>query len=98
MKTKPIYILYYGLIGANISLISTSITKWGKAVPKTEGITIFICLLCLVITHIIWYKYIRKNEALATNTNKKKLGSLAALWLGILVGVTACSFLLSMSD
>ena len=71
MKAKPIYLLYYGLMGASISLISNAITKWGKNTSKKEGVVLFLGLVCVVIIHIIWFKYIRKNEVL--NTNKKKI-------------------------
>jgi len=84
-------------MGASITLISTSITKWGKVSPKKEGITIFFAVVCLTIIHIIWYKHIRKSEVLNTGLNKK-LGSLIVLWIGIFIGVAACSFIMSSPD
>jgi hypothetical protein len=92
MKSKPtkpikLHLLYYGFIGTSVSLTSSAITKWGKATLQNEGITIFLSILCIVITHIIWFKYIRKNEAVST----KKF--LFAMWMGIAVG-TGCSLLL----
>lgn len=67
----------------------------GQINSYKEGITILISFIFVVILHFIWYKYIRKNEALNTN---KKFGSLAALWLGIIIGVAVYSLLMSLPD
>ena len=95
MKAKPVYLLYYGLIGAIISLISAAITKWGKTTLIKEGVIILLGLACVVLTHIIWYKH--KSEVVNINS-KKKLASLIALWTSVFIGVAICSLVLSFPD
>jgi len=97
MKGKSSYLLCFGLMGVSISLISSSIIKWGKISTLKEGSTIFFSFVCILIMHIIWYKYLRTDESLNGN-KKQKSGILVSLWIGIIVGVTICSFLLSLPD
>jgi hypothetical protein len=96
MKPKlfKLHLLYYGLIGASVSLTSTAITKWGKTTPQKEGVTIFVDLLCVVITHILWFKYIRKDQVVNT---KIKFGTLFAMWIALVIGV-GCTLLLQRAD
>jgi hypothetical protein len=83
-KTSKLQLLYYGLIGASVSLIGATITKLEKATPQQEAGRIFISLLCVIITHIIWYKYIRKS---GVENTKNNLAGLVGMWVGISIGV-----------
>jgi len=99
MKAKPIYLLYFGLvgvlIGAGVSLLRTSVSEWGKSTFIKEGITIFLTLVCVAVIRIIWYQYIRKTQSLTSDT--KKLGSLVVFFTGAIVGIAAANFLLILS-
>lgn len=94
MKTKPIQILYFGLKGACIGLISSALVKWGKTTPGKEGIFISLSLLCVIALQVTWN--IRKNEA--ANTDNQKPERLSILWMGVIFGVVVLSLLLSMID